>query len=81
MIKNMINTEYSLKRCENILSNILTAVNTSNISKKEENSTFTNNILDEFPIADLETVEKVEHQLQKNESYKNTVVRKIAYFT
>lgn len=77
----MIDTKYSLKRCENILANILTTVNTSDISKEEENSTFTNNILDEFPIADLETVEKVEHQLQKNESYKNAVVRKIAYLT
>ncbi|XP_071652176.1 uncharacterized protein [Temnothorax longispinosus] len=78
MIENMIDTKYSLKRCENILANILTTVNTSDVSKQEENSTFTNNILDEFPIADLETVEKVEHQLQKNKSYKNAVVKMLS---
>lgn len=75
----MIDTKFALKRCENILMNILTIVNTSDVSQIEENSTFTNNTLGEFPITDLETVNKVEHKLQTNESYKNAVVRKIAY--
>jgi len=37
-------------------------------------------IIDEFPIADLETIQKVEHQLKTNESYKNSVVRNFVIF-
>ncbi|XP_012524126.1 uncharacterized protein LOC105829651 [Monomorium pharaonis] len=78
MIKSMTDTKFKLKRCENILVHILTAINTSNVSQKEDNSILTNDSLDEFPIADLETLKKVEDQLQKNESYKNAMVKMLS---
>jgi len=80
MIKNMIDNQFILKRCENILANICTKLNTSDGTQKEE-SIFTNHhTLDEFPITDLETIQKVEHQLKTNESYKNSVVRNFVEF-
>lgn len=74
VIKNTVDTKLSLKRCENILTNILTRLETSNLSQEKDNITSINNILNEFPIKDSEMLQKVEHRLKTDEFYKNSVV-------
>ncbi|XP_032689877.1 uncharacterized protein LOC116853111 isoform X4 [Odontomachus brunneus] len=76
VIKNMVNTKLSLQRCENILTNILTKMDTSNILQKEDTSV--NDIIDEFPIKDPETLQTVEHRLKTNESYKNSIIKTLS---
>lgn len=71
-----MDTKLSLKRCENILTNILTRLEISNVSQKEDNYS-ASDILDDFPIKDSEMLQKVEHRLKTDESYKNSVVREI----
>lgn len=71
-----MDTKLSLKRCENILTNILTRLEISNVSQKEDNYS-ASDILDDFPIKDSEMLQKVEHCLKTDESYKNSVVREI----
>lgn len=71
----MIDTKYALKLCENILRNILIKLNTSDQISQKEDSTVTKYTLDEFPIADLEAIQKVEDQLKTNDAYRHSVVR------
>lgn len=72
----MVDTKLSLKRCENILTTILTRLETSNVLQKEDNYS-ASEILEDLPIKDSEMLQKVEHRLKIDESYKNLVVRKI----
>jgi len=65
VIKNIVDTKLSLKRCENILTNILTRLEISNVSQKEDNYS-ASDILDDFPIKDSEMLQKVEHRLKTN---------------
>ncbi|XP_036138301.1 uncharacterized protein LOC118644262 [Monomorium pharaonis] len=77
MVKNMVDTKFSLKRCENILTNILTRLDTSNVSQKEDNYS-ASDILNDFPIKDSEMLQKVEHRLKTDESYKNSVIKTLS---
>jgi hypothetical protein len=76
MVAEMIHTKVTLRHCENMLKNILTKlVSSNNSSQAEANSTSTNKTLDELPIKDSQTLQKLEDRLQTDESYKNSLVR------
>lgn len=73
----MIDTNLVVKRNKDILKNILTRLETSNLSLKEDDSISTNEMLDEFPIKDSEMLQIIDHRLKTDESYKNLVVRSL----
>lgn len=78
VVENTVNTKLSLKRIENTLTEILTRMDTSNILQKED-CTSVDDMINEFPIKDSETLQTVEHRLKTNESYKHSVVRPIIF--